>query len=390
VRAAHASGAVEAWPPNSSPDLWDAVDALIDRAPSLEELREHRLQLLAARRWRQTGKTIPQSLITDQTLAAALSLPVRSLLARVSAAWGGPIVVLKGPELAWRYPAGVFRPARDIDLLVDDAKAAHAALRAAGFVPAGDPRRYAEIHHLQPLMWQNLPVAIELHHAPKWIEGLAPPPTAELLELATPAHGDAEGFLTLAPEAHAVVLAVHAWAHEPLHSLRDLIDIALITEEADAAEVDRLARRWGVRGVWETTNDVMQALFVGGRRPLALRLWARHLEAARGRTVAESHLEKWLSCYWALPAGKALDRTLRRIREDLRPVPGETWKTKLARARLAARNARARRAAHQRLLEETRLATPPALLLDRLESRRARQAHRGHEPAGGSSKDRSK
>lgn len=390
VRATHASVGIEEPPsPRRRPSaqLWDAVDDLIDRAPSLGELREHRLQLLAARRWLETGRTLPQSLKTEQTLAAAFSLPVRSLLARVGAAWAGPFVVLKGPELASRYLDGALRPARDLDLLVDDAPGAHAALREAGFLAVGDPRRYVGIHHLQPLMWPNLPVTIELHHAPKWIAGLEPPPTAEMLELTVPARGDAEGFLTLSPAAHAVVLAVHSWAHEPLHSLRDLIDIALVAEEADPDEMNRLARRWRVPGVWETTQAVVQALFSEGRRPLALRVWARHLEAARGRTVVESHLERWLSCYWALPAPLALRRTLARIGDDLRPVPGETWGTKLARARLAARNAGARRTAHQRLLEEARLATPPPLLLDRLERRRVRRAGTGEGAARASSQD---
>jgi hypothetical protein len=351
-------------------DVWDAVDSLIDRAPSLEDLREHRLHLLAERRWLQTGKTVPAPLAAEKTLAAALFLPIPSLLSRIAAAWDRPMIILKGPELASRYPDGLLRAAGDIDLLVDDAHAAHAALRAAGFAVTGDPRRYVDIHHLQPLLWPKLPVRIELHHSPKWIEGLPPPSTAELFALAVPARVGTDGFQTLAPAAHAVVLAVHAWAHEPLGSLRDLIDIAILTAEADVEEIESLAQRWGVSDIWLTTHAVVEALFAAGPRPLALRVWARHLEAARGRTVAESHLEGWLSPFWALPAPTAVRHTSRRIAEELRPVPGELWRTKLSRARLAVRNAGVRRSSHQRLLEETRLATPPALFLDRVERRR--------------------
>ena len=357
-----------------SADVWHAVDSLIDRAPSLEDLREHRLQLLAERRWLQTGKTVPAPLAAEKTLATALFLPIPSLLSRIASAWDGPMIILKGPELASRYPEGLLRTAGDIDLLVDDADAVHAALRTAGFVVTGDPRRYVDIHHLQPLIWPRLPVRIELHHAPKWIAGLEPPSTAELLGHAVPARAGTEGFQTLAPAAHVVVLAVHAWAHEPLRSLRDLIDIAILSAEADLEDIDRLARRWGVSAVWRTTHAVVEALFAEGPRPLALRLWARHLEATRGRTVGESHLERWLSPFWALPARTALQRTARRIAEELRPVPGELWRTKLARARLAVRNARVRRSSHQRLLEEARLATPPALLLDRVHRRRGNVA----------------
>ena len=88
---------------------------------------------------------------------SALPARVPGLLARIGAVWTGPMIILKGPELASRYPEGFRRTAGDIDLLVDDADAAHAALRAAGFVPTGDPRLSVDIHHLQPLVWPEPP-----------------------------------------------------------------------------------------------------------------------------------------------------------------------------------------------------------------------------------------
>ena len=352
-------------------DVWNAVDSLVDRAPSLDDLRDHRLHLLAERRWLETGRSVPGSLTAEKALAAALFLPVPILLARVRSALTGRLFVLKGPEVARRYPDGSFRTAGDIDLLVEDTNVALATLRAAGFVPVGDPRRYVDIHHVQPLVWPGLPVRIELHHSPKWIDALAPPSPAELFARGVPADGLGDGIETLDPAAHALVLAVHAWAHEPLGSLRDLIDIAIVTSEADAAEIATLARRWGVFRVWRTTRAALEALFAAGPRPVSLRIWARHLEAARGRTVAESHVEALLSPFWALPPATALKRTSDRITDELRPIPGELWRTKLARARLALRHARVRKSLHERAVEEARLATPPALFLDRVERRRA-------------------
>ena len=357
-------------------DVWDAVDALIDRAPSLEDLQEHRIHLLAAHRWSRTGRPIPTALAAEQALATALFLPVQTLLARIAAAWDGPMIILKGPEVASRYPDAALRSAGDIDLLLTDAEGAHAALRAAGFSVAGDPNRYVDIHHLQPLTWAELPVSVEVHHRPKWLEGLVPPSTAELFEHAVPSRASPE-YLTLAPPAHAVVLAVHAWSHAPLHNLRDLLDIALLTAEADVERTRSLARRWGVLDVWRATSAVVDALFGSGRRPLSLRLWARHLEAVRGRTVAESHLEWWLSPLWAWPPGTAVRHSARRLSDDLRPVPGESWPTKISRARLAVRNAGLRRTSHQRLLERRRLATPPELFLERVDRRRAGAATAG-------------
>jgi hypothetical protein len=355
-----------------SSDVWDSVDALIDRAPSLDDLREHRLQLLAEQHWLRTGRTIPRDLAAEKALAAVLFLPIPSLLSRIASAWSGPMVILKGPVLASRYPEELLRTAGDIDLLVENAGAAHAALCSAGFAATGDPRRYLNIHHLQPLIWPDLPVRIELHHAPKWIDGLQPPSAAELFRFAVPARGLAEGFDTLAPAAHVLVLAVHAWAHEPLGKLRDLVDVALLTAEADLEEINSLAQRWGVYEVWRTTHSVAESLFAEAPRPLALRLWARHLEEARGRTVAESHLQGWVSPFWALPTATALRRTSQHIASELRPVPGELWRTKLSRARLALRHAGVRRSSHERRLEESRLATSAELLLDRVERRRRR------------------
>ena len=351
-------------------DIWKAVDGLIDRAPSLDDLREHRLHLLAERRWTESGQTIPASLSADKTLALAWFLPVSSLLARIRPVWTGPMIILKGPELASRYPDGFRRTAGDIDLLVEDAPAVHAALRAAGFMPRGDPRRYVDLHHLQPLVWPGLPVQIEIHHSVKWLEGLDPPTTAELFALAAQSRVDVDGFLALTPAAHAIVVAIHAWSHGPLRSLRDLIDVAILKAEANSVEIERLVSRWGVSDVWRSTDSVVNALFAAGRRPLALRLWARHLELARSPTVIEAHLEWWLSPFWALPPRIAVRHAARRIADDLRPVPGEQWRTKLARTRLALRNAGVRRSTHQRVLEETRLATPPELLRKRVTRRR--------------------
>ena len=240
--------------------IWSAVDALIERAPSLDDLRDHRLQLLAERRWLLTGGAVPASLAADKTLAAALSMAVPGLLGRIASVWEAPKIVLKGPELARRYPDRLLRTAGDIDLLVEDADAAHAALCSSGFAAVGDPRRYVGIHHLQPLVWSELPVSVELHHAPKWIEGLEPPSTAELFRLTVPAQVGVDGFQTLTPAAHAVVVAVHAWSHGPLRSLRDLIDVAILRAEADADEVEHLSECWGVSKVWRTTEGAVEAL----------------------------------------------------------------------------------------------------------------------------------
>jgi hypothetical protein len=42
--------------PSSASDIWTAVERLVDRAASLDDLRAHRIHLLAGRRWRADGR----------------------------------------------------------------------------------------------------------------------------------------------------------------------------------------------------------------------------------------------------------------------------------------------------------------------------------------------
>ena len=108
------------------------------------------------------------------------------LLQRVRAGDDGRIVLMKGLEVGAHYPDSALRPFRDLDLLVDDADLAQQELIEAGFEPTGDERLYVGIHHLRPLRWPGLPLVIEIHDRPKWLDWQAPPPTAELLNAAVP------------------------------------------------------------------------------------------------------------------------------------------------------------------------------------------------------------
>jgi hypothetical protein len=64
--------------------------------------------------------------------------------------------------------------------------------------------------------------------------------------------------------------------------------------------------------------------------------------------VLESHLERWLSDFWAkspLEAAAALPRTLL---DEIRPEHREGWRQKLTRTAWAFRNATRRRSDHNR------------------------------------------
>jgi hypothetical protein len=71
----------------------------------------------------------------------------------------------------------------------------------------------------------------------------------------------------LAPSAakHALLVAAHSWAHEPLRLLRDIVDDAAISREADPSELQALAAEWSVTRLLRSTDDAAR------RTKLALR-----------------------------------------------------------------------------------------------------------------------
>jgi hypothetical protein len=237
---------------------------------------------------------------------------------------------------------------------VEDAEAAQRSLLDAGFQAVGDPALYEDIHHLRPLAFPGLPVTIELHSRPKWIDGLTPPPPAELFGIAVERGASLDGVLTLPAGHHALMLAAHSWGHEPLRRLRDLVDVAAVAQGLDRDMLRGLAAAWRMERAWTTTIGAADALFLGGSAPWAVRVWARNLEKARERTVFENHLARWLSNFWALPvpdAVKSLGSTLGR---EIRPGPDETWGAKLSRSAKAVRNAALRRSEHDESLARSR------------------------------------
>ena len=331
--------------------IWAAVDRLLDRADE-RALAFHRLEPLAARRLRLLGLEVPQGLAETERLGAAFALAATAHLARARAAVDGPLLLIKGPELALRYPDPSLRISRDVDLVVREPPAAQAALLRAGFVETGDPALYARAPHLRPLAWPGLPVEIEVHAHPNWPPWLAAPSSSELLEGASPSGAvGADGVLVPAPERHVLVVAAHAWTHGPLQRVRDLLDVALLGAEADRAETERVARTWRIPKLWRTTLAIADSLFLDEPVPRALRGWAKNLAEVRERTVLEQHAARWRCWFDAFPPALAARATLHEVREDLTPEPGESWSSKASRTGRALRHAFVRRSEHDRSVE---------------------------------------
>jgi len=90
--------------PQGSPAVWERLDALLDHAPGEAALRAHGVHLLGAQRLRERGRPVSSGLEADGWTAAILTLVAPVLLERVREACDGPLVLMKGPEVAARYP----------------------------------------------------------------------------------------------------------------------------------------------------------------------------------------------------------------------------------------------------------------------------------------------
>jgi putative nucleotidyltransferase-like protein len=326
-------------------ELWPAVDRLLSRARSAPDLELHRLELLARPSAIERGR--PALGVRQRARDSALrfvSAPL--LLRRVREVCSGPIVLLKGPETAAYYPDRSLRPFNDLDLLVPDPLRTQEALLAAGFAPVGDECLYVGIHHLRPLQYASHPMTLEIHCRPKWPKKMKTPPLDEIFAHARPAAIGVEGILAPSPAQHALLLAAHSWAHEPLGSLRQLIDIAAVRNGVDASELESLAERWQLVRVWRTTTRTIDGLLFGRRVPWPLRTWARNLVHVRDRTVLEQHLEQWLSPFAAYPVWQALGIASRALARDLRRGDDERWATKMRRTRKAIQDASLGRSLH--------------------------------------------
>jgi hypothetical protein len=332
------------------PAPWIGLERLLDATSDPAALRSHRLETAAARRWRETGRAVPEDFARLERLAVAVQLAAPSLLSRVREIVDGPILLHKGPQAASVYPDPTMRGFDDLDLVVADPVASQRALVQAGFVEIGDPVRYRDIHHLRPLELPGLPLRIEIHRHPKWPDRLQAPSLDELLEASVPAAVDVEGILAPSPTQHALVLAAHSWAHVPLRRLRDLLDVAAAAALLDADEAEAAAETWGVERVWATTLSAAEGVFGDSPETMPLRTWARHLVETRERTVFESHLQRLVSHFWELPPTAATRAAGSRLMDEFRPAADEEWDTKLRRTRIALRNARRPRLDHDRAL----------------------------------------
>jgi hypothetical protein len=117
---------------------------------------------------------------------------------------------------------------------------------------------------------------------------------AEIVAATVPSGLGLDGILAPDPARHALLIVAHAWAHEPLRCLRDLVDVQAVAAFVDRGEIQRVSSSWRVTRLWRTVDTVASALLGQSRTPLAFQLFGRHLIEVRERTVLENHLQQWL------------------------------------------------------------------------------------------------
>lgn len=335
---------------------WRRIDALIDTSPSLGDLRTHGLQLLAARRWSAAGTPLPGDLVHEVMQATWRTRTAPRVLDVVRLVCDGPIMLIKGPAVAARYPDPTTRPFVDLDLLVPDPQATQTALLAAGFRLSCDPADYPEyLHHLPPVHSLDHPIPLELHSRLKWVDGLSAPTLEVLAAAAEPTALGVDGILTPPPAHHALVLAGHLWAHDPLTRLLRLLDIAVLMDATSREEIDSLAEAWGMSRLWSSTAAVAESLFgTADQDPWPLRTWAQALRRAREPSVWELHLSRLLSplaIHAPLPAVRALGAA---VAGFALPHDGEPWRRKIARTRQQIARPAMRRSEHLEALKSER------------------------------------
>lgn len=269
--------------------------------------------------------------------AAAQQLAAMVALEEMRVRFDGTIVLLKGLELACRYPDPSRRASGDIDVLTDEPERLQATLLANGYrqidLATSDLHFYDDHHHhLVPVQRAGLPAVVEVHRSLGWLAGMTPPSLHQLMTHLTPSAAGIEGVAALEPAAHAVYLAVHSWRHRPFNQRRDLDDIALLLGGSTATilAADQLAAEWGVRRIWSLYQNAIAAA-AGDERPrLLVRIFGGDPAAGGSRspfgqpTTMFELLVLVVAPFFVDRPLRSLPAIARTLKVRFEPQPGET------------------------------------------------------------------
>lgn len=186
-------------------------------------------------------------------------LSAQSTLERLGAAGDGPLVLMKGLEVAQLYPTPLHRPFRDIDILVSDGRRTWDALVKAGHQPAGQ-RLDLDHHHLPPLASPSGVLGVDVHVRPN-LPGWARLDAQVLLATSQASRTGIEGVHRPRDDLHALLLALHCWKGG-FARRRDLLDALLLGASSDIP-VSTTAAQLGLAAFWRWTVRFSEALLLG-------------------------------------------------------------------------------------------------------------------------------
>ncbi|MEE9416838.1 MAG: nucleotidyltransferase family protein [Acidimicrobiales bacterium] len=205
----------------------------------------------------------------------------------------GPLVLLKGLEVAQLYPEPWQRDYIDIDLLVDDADTADIALREAGYSPLFNLETLPDYHQTAPLARPGSPVTIELHRHPSWPRWNAFP-VDELIAQSRPSRTSVDGVMRPRDDHHLLIIAWHFW-RDGAHRGRDLVDLHLLRQQVPDEVTTSTAETWGVTKLWKRTRSLLDALVEPDRATL--------IEKRLLKLELVSHRERRLRQWWGISLG---------------------------------------------------------------------------------------
>jgi hypothetical protein len=301
--------------------FWQQASSLALGLASLPIQRSHGLHLLAAHSLVKLELPLSDDLRRDWEAATARTLIVPIIIGQLSSALGEPVVLVKGAEIAQRYPDPAARGYSDIDILVQDLPRALDRLRHAGF----DELNIAVAGHHVTVQASGLPIPVEVHGRLNWPRWATPPSTSDLIRVAMPSRAFPCTARTLPPDLHTVYVAAHAWLHCPLTQLADLVDIAALGSESSFAQLASRAAELRLDRLWHFSLQAGRAVFAGEPAPSPLVRRLMPDVAARDAVSHREHVLRQFAGGLAAPSPASRAQAIvSSVSDHLAPRPGES------------------------------------------------------------------
>ena len=182
-------------------------------------------------------------------------------------------------------------------------------------------------------------MTIEIHTRPKWPTE-QPPTFAELSRRRCRNVFGIAGVLAPSAAHHAVLLAGHAWEHDPLGSIGALADVAaMLLEAGSAGDRGGRARAGASRACGRRRRAPRSTRSCSAPDPPpGRRSGSRHLHETRERTVFEGHVERLVGpVVGRFAAAAPVIAAARAWPARSGPRPDEAWSAKMRRSRRALR-----------------------------------------------------